>query len=58
MKELEPREKYRISQVAATMAIENMPPDGQTYENLVRLATGAETAEQLISKIKKEYEDG
>lgn len=58
MKELDTQKKYHISQVAATMAIENMPLDRQAHENLVKLAAGEKTANQLISEIKKEYENG
>ena len=58
MEELETQKKYYISQVAATMAIENMPLDKQAHENLVKLAAGTKTAEQLISEIKKEYANG
>lgn len=58
MKELELKKQYHISQVAATMAIENMPLNRQAQENLVQLATGEKTAEQLISEIKKEYTNG
>lgn len=56
MKELEPQKQFQIAQVAATMAIEDMPIDSQTHENLMLLAAGEKTAEQIISEIKKEYE--
>ena len=55
MKELDLHEKYNISQVAATMAIENMPLDRQAHENLAQLAEGSKTVDQLIDEIKKEY---
>lgn len=58
MKELDEQARYNISQVAATMAIEDMPPDEQTYENLRQLAAGEKTADQLIREIKKEYANG
>ena len=58
MKELELQKKYHISQVAATMAIENMPLDRQAHENLLQLAAGEKTAEQIIDEIKKEYANG
>jgi len=58
MKELEPQKQFHIKQVAATMAIEDMPVDSQTYEILTQIATGEKTAEQIISEIKKEYKNG
>ena len=44
-----------IDQVAATMAIENMPLTPQAYENIRMIATGEKTADQIIEEIKKEY---
>lgn len=58
MKEPEPRKQFQIAQVAATMAIEDMPIDEQTRENLMQIAAGEKTAERIISDIKKEYKDG
>lgn len=58
MVELSQQQQYNISQVAATMAIEEMPLDDQTYNNLTQLATGKKTAEQIINEIKKEYKNG
>ena len=58
MKGLTPRKQYQIGQVAATMAIEDMQLDRQAYENLVQLATGVKTADQLIDEIKKGYANG
>ena len=58
MKELEPRKQFHIKQVAATMAIEDMPIDKQTRKNLMQIAAGEKTAERIISDIKKEYKDG
>ena len=58
MKELEPRKRFQIAQVAATMAIEDMPIDSQTREHLMQIASGEKTAEQVIGEIKKEYKDG
>lgn len=54
MKELEPQKQYHIGQVIATMAIEDMPIDAQTYEDLRQIAAGERTAEQII----KEYVNG
>ena len=58
MKELELRKQFQIAQVAATMAIEDMPIDKQTREHLTQIAVGEKTAEQVIGEIKKEYKDG
>ena len=58
MPELTPQQKYDINQVAATMAIENMPLDKKTYNYLVCLATGEKTIDQIIDTIKKEYTNG
>jgi len=58
MPELTPQQKYDINQVAATMAIENMPLDEKTYNYLVCLATGEKTIDQIIDTIKKEYTNG
>jgi len=58
MKELELQKQFQIAQVAATMAIEDMPVGSQTYEILTQIATGEKTAEQIISEIKKEYKNG
>ena len=37
MKELEPQKQFHIKQVAATMAIEDMPIDKQTRKNLTQV---------------------
>ena len=58
MRELEPQKQFQIAQVAATMAIEDMPIDKQTRKNLTQIAAGEKTAEQIISEIKKEYKNG
>ena len=55
MEDLSPQQQYNINQVAANMAIEEMPLDDKTYDNLKQLATGQKTADQIISEIKKEY---
>ncbi len=56
MKELEPQKQFQIAQVATTMAIEDMPIDNQTRENLTQIASGKKTVNQIINEIKKEYE--
>lgn len=58
MKELEPQKQFQIAQVAATMAIEDMPIDNQTREHLTQIAAGEKSADQIIHEIKKEYKDG
>lgn len=58
MPELTPQQQYDINQVAATMAIEDMPLDKRTYNYLVELATGEKTIDQIINEIKKEYTNG
>ncbi len=56
----DPYEKiqYNIAQVTSTMAIEDMPPDSQTLENLMQLADGKKMADKIIRDIKKEYAKG
>lgn len=58
MRELEPQKQFQIAQVAATMAIEDMPIDSQTREYLTQIAAGEKSADQIISEIKKEYKHG
>lgn len=48
MKELELQKQYHIGQVIATMAIEVMPIDSQTLEDL----------KQIINGITREYING
>ncbi len=57
MNRLEPQKQFHIEQVAATMAIEDMPIDSQTRENLMQIAAGEKSADQIISEIKKEYKN-
>ncbi len=58
MKGSELQKQYHIEQVVATMAIEDMPIDSQTLENLKRIAAGEKTAEQIINEITREYANG
>lgn len=58
MSKLSPQQQYNIDQVAATMAIEDMPLNEKTYHYLVQLATGEKNADQIIDAIKKEYQNG
>lgn len=56
----DPYEKiqYNIAQVTSTMAIEDMPPNSQTLENLMQLADGKKMADEIIRDVKKEYAKG
>lgn len=58
MPKLTPQQQYNIGQVAATMAIEDMPLNEKAYNHLVQLATGGKTTDQIIEEIKKEYQNG
>lgn len=58
MPELTPQQQYDIDQIAATMAIEDMPLDEKTYNYLAQLAAGEKTIDQIINEIKKEYTNG
>lgn len=58
MKKLTPKQQKIIEQVAATMAIEDMPLTKQCEQNLVSLAIGEKTIEQLIIEIKQRYQHG
>lgn len=58
MPELTPQQQYDIDQIAATMAIEDMPLDEKTYNYLAQLVAGEKTIDQIINEIKKEYTNG
>ncbi len=58
MKDSYEKIQYNIAQVTSTMAIEDMPPDSQTLENLMQLADGKKMADKIIRDIKKEYANG
>lgn len=58
MPKLTPQQQYAIDQVAATMAIEDMPLTESAYKHLVQQATGEKTADQIAEEIKKEYTNG
>ncbi len=49
------QQKYEIRQVAATMQIENMPLTVQAYKNLIEVASGKKTVDQVAEEIKKKY---
>lgn len=44
-----------INQVAASMAIENMPLTDEACKNLQAMASGKKTIEQVIIELKKKY---
>ncbi len=48
------REKM-IEQVAATMALENMPLSRDCYENLRAMASGEKTREQITREITAKF---
>ena len=58
MPKLTSQQQYNIDQVAATMAIEDMPLNEKAYNYLVQQATGEKTADQIAEEIKKEYQNG
>lgn len=58
MPKLTPQQQYNIDQVAATMAIEDMPLTERAYKHLVQVATGEKTTDQIEEEIKKEYQNG
>ena len=51
------RDKHEkmIEQVAATMAIEDMPLTQACYENLRAMASGEKTREQITQEITEKY---
>lgn len=46
-----------IDQVGATMAIENMPLTEQAHKNLLNVASGEKTADQMAEEIKRRYKN-
>lgn len=58
MPKLTSQQQYNIDQVAATMAIKDMPLNEKAYNYLVQQATGEKTADQIAEEIKKEYQNG
>lgn len=45
----------KIAQVAVTMRIENMPLSKQTYRNMIDVATGKKTEEEIAAEIRSRY---
>ena len=44
-----------IEQVAATMAVENMPLSTECYNNLKAMASGEKTRKQITQEITEKY---
>ena len=53
--QLTPEQQDQIDQVEATMSISDMPLSEQDKQNLVDLATGEKTIDQVIKEIEKYY---
>ncbi len=49
------KQKKMIEQVAATMAVENMPLSQDCYNNLRAMASGEKTREQVSQEITAKY---
>ena len=49
------KQKKMIEQVAATMAVENMPLSRDCYNNLRAMASGEKTREQVSQEITAKY---
>lgn len=49
-------QRHAIEQVAATMAVENMPLSRDCYKNLESMASGEKTREQVTWEITEKYE--
>lgn len=45
----------KITQVAATMSIENMPLTKQAYQNLADYLTGRKTENEILEDIKRRH---
>lgn len=54
-KPLSCEKKEQIKQVAASMAVENMPLTKASYQNLYAIASDEKTAEQVITEITAKY---
>lgn len=54
-KKLTVSDAEKITQVAATMRIEDMPLSKQAYQNLVDITTGKKTGDEIIEEIKRRY---
>ena len=55
LQELDAKQEKMIEQVAATMAVENMPLSTECYNNLKAMASGEKTREQITQEITEKY---
>lgn len=55
MKKLTAEQQDQINQVEATMEIEGMPLTEQARQDLIDIAAGRKTVEQVIEETKKRY---
>ena len=53
---LTPEQEEMIRQVEATMAVEDLPLTEEAQENLYAIASGEQTAQQVIDHIKAKYQ--
>lgn len=53
---LTPEQEEMIRQVEATMAVEALPLTEEARENLYAIASGEQTAQQVIDHIKAKYQ--
>ena len=56
-KTIRPEQERRIEQVAATMAVENMPLSHDCYENMRAMASGEKTREEVTREITEKYKN-
>lgn len=55
MQKLTPKQQFMVDQVAATMAVEDMPLTDQAHQNLIDVATGRKTTDEIAAEITKRY---
>jgi glucokinase len=55
LQELDAKQEKMIEQVAATMAVENVPLSTECYNNLKAMASGEKTREQITQEITEKY---
>lgn len=47
--------EYQVKQVAAAMALSDMPLTREAHQSLVDIAAGAKTSEEVIVEIRAKY---
>lgn len=52
------RQKYNVSQVVASLELEDMHPDRETIMELERLAKNETTIEKSIEELNRRYANG